>query len=181
MTADGQVDDAAFRAALGCFASGVTVVSTRVDGIDHAMTASAFTSVSLRPPQVLLCASQRARFHAAVSVSGSWAVSILSEQGREASAWFAHTGRPLIGQFDGVPHHRSPSGLVLIDAALAWMECRTAAVHAGGDHSILVGDVQWAATAPSGDDDPLLYYRAHYGTIVRSPESEKTLQEGDGI
>lgn len=179
MTAAGNIDDKAFRAALGRFASGVTVMSTVVDGVDHAMTASAFTSVSIRPPQVLLCASHSARFHQAVAVSGRWAVSILSDRGREASAWFAHTGRPLAGQLDDVPHHRSPSGLALIDAGLAWMECRTAAVHDGGDHSIIVGAVEWAAVSDSEDDDPLLYYRSHYGTIVRSPDNEKTLQEGD--
>jgi len=180
------VDDEAFRAALGRFASGVTVVSsvdTSVEpAVDHAMTASAFMSVSIRPPQVLLCASRKARFHAAVLQSGRWAVSILSDRGRESSAWFAHTGRPLLGQFDRVAHHRSPSGLVLIDAALAWMECRTIAVHEGGDHSILIGGVEWAAVSDSEPaDDPLLYYRSHYGTIVRSEESEKTLQEGDGV
>jgi flavin reductase (DIM6/NTAB) family NADH-FMN oxidoreductase RutF len=175
------MDDGAFRAALGRFASGVTVVSTVADGIDHAMTASAFTSVSLRPPQVLLCVSRSTRFHEAVNVSGRWAVSILSDRGRESSAWFAHSGRPLLGQFDHVPHHRSPSGLALVDAGLAWMECRTVAIHDGGDHRILVGEVEWAAVAESEVDDPLLYYRAHYGTIVRSPESEKTLQEGDGV
>jgi flavin reductase (DIM6/NTAB) family NADH-FMN oxidoreductase RutF len=175
------VDDAAFRAALGRFASGVTVVSTNDAGVDHALTASAFTSVSLRPPQVLMCPSRTTRFHDPAVASGRWAVSILADRGRECSAWFAHTGRPLIGQFDHVPHHRSPSGLVLIDAALAWMECRTVAVHDGGDHSILVGAVEWAAVAEGVEDDPLLYYRSHYGTIVRSPESEKTLQAGDGV
>jgi flavin reductase (DIM6/NTAB) family NADH-FMN oxidoreductase RutF len=173
------VDDAAFRAALGRFASGVTIVSTVDAGLDHAMTASAFTSVSLRPPQVLLCASRTARFHQAVGSSGRWAVSILSERGRECSAWFARTGRPLMGQFDKVPHHRSPRGFPLIDASLAWMECRTVEAYEGGDHSILVGAVEWAAVAENDSDDPLLYYRSHYGTIVRSPESEKTLQEGD--
>ena len=181
MTVGASIDDAAFRAALGRFASGVTVVSTVASGVDHAMTASAFTSVSLRPPQVLLCASRTARFHEAVESSQLWAVSILADRGRECSAWFAHTGRPLIGQFDRVPHHRSPSGIALVDAALAWMECRTVAVHDGGDHSILVGAVEWAAVTEDSEDDPLLYYRSHYGTIVRSPESEKTLQEGDGV
>lgn len=175
------VDDQAFRAALGRFASGVTIVSSRDEGIDHAMTASAFMSVSINPPQVLLCASRRSRFHGAVMTSGRWAVSILSEEGRDSSAWFAHTGRPLIGQFDGVAHHRSPGGLVLIDSALAWMECRTVAVHDGGDHSILIGSVEWADVSDAGTDDPLLYYRSTYGSIVRSDLNEKALQEGDGV
>ena len=172
----GTVDQAAFRGALGRFASGVTVVTTVIDGVDHAMTASAFTSVSLEPPQVLVCSQRTSRFHDAVMESGVWGVSILSDRGRAASAWFAHSGRPLEGQFDDVPHHRSPLGLPLLDTALAWLECRTIGAHDGGTHSILVGEVTWAGVQVD-NDDPLLYYRSHYGTIVRSPESEKTFYE----
>ena len=174
----GTVDQTAFRGALGRFASGVTVVTTVMDGVDHAMTASAFTSVSLEPPQVLVCSQRRSRFHDAVMESGIWGVSILSDRGRAASAWFAHSGRPLEGQFDDFPHHRSPLGLPLLDAALAWLECRTIGAHDGGTHSILVGEVTWAGVR-ANDDDPLLYYRSHYGTIVRSPQSEKTFYESD--
>jgi flavin reductase (DIM6/NTAB) family NADH-FMN oxidoreductase RutF len=172
----GTVDQSAFRGALGRFASGVTVVTTVIDGVDHAMTASAFTSVSLEPPQVLVCSQRTSRFHDAVMESGVWGVSILSDRGRAASAWFAHSGRPLEGQFDDFPHHRSPLGLPLLDAALAWLECRTIGAHDGGTHSILVGEVTWAGVQDD-DDDPLLYYRSHYGTIVRSPQSEKTFYE----
>lgn len=169
-----QIDDRAFRDALGRFASGVTVVTTVLDGVDHAMTASAFTSVSLAPPQVLVCSHRTSRFHEAVLESGLWGVSILAESGMEASAWFADRGRPLEDQLAGIAHHRGPSGVALLDNALAWLECRTSAVHDGGDHSIIVGDVIGAAVT-DGADDPLLYYRSHYGTIVRRPESEKTI------
>ncbi len=170
------VDQTAFRGALGRFASGVTVVTTVLDGVDHAMTASAFTSVSLDPPQVLVCSDRVSRFHEAVLQSGVWGVSILSDRGRAASAWFAHRGRALEGQFDGIPHHRGALGVPLLDTSLAWLECRTIAEHDGGDHTILIGEVTWAAVQEE-DDDPLLYYRSHYGTIVRSPESEKSLYE----
>jgi len=176
-----SVDQEQFRAALGRFASGVTVVTTVEHGVDHAMTASAFTSVSLEPPQVLICAHRTSRFHEAVLATGVWAVSILSDRGRVESAWFAHRGRPLEGQMERSDHHRSPSGLPVLDASLAWMECRTTAMHDGGDHTIIVGDVVWAQTADRDDDDPLLYYRSHYGTIVRSEQSEKTLQADDGV
>ena len=171
------VDQTAFRGALGRFASGVTVVTTVIDGVDHAMTASAFTSVSLEPPQVLVCSQRSHRFHDAVLESGIWGVSILSERGRAASAWLAQQGRALEGQLDRVPHRRGALGVSLLDESLAWLECRTIAVHDGGTHSIIVGEVTWAAVNDQ-DDDPLLYYRSHYGTIVRSPESEKSLSEG---
>lgn len=171
-----DVDQKAFRGALSRFASGVTVVTTVVDGVDHAMTASAFTSVSLEPPIVLVCSDKRSRFNEAVHESGMWAVSILSEAGRDDSAWFANRGRKLENQFDEIASHRSPSGLPLIDASLAWLECETTEIHDGGDHSIILGRVLWAAV-DEAPDDPLLYYRSHYGTIVRSAESEKTILE----
>src|SRR6187551_1696115 len=91
------VDSDAFRRAVGHFATGVTVVTARVDGIDHAMTASAFTSVSLDPVLVLVCVDKEARFRDAVLESGQWGVSVLSVAGRQAADWFATKGRPLIG------------------------------------------------------------------------------------
>lgn len=172
------VDQPTFRAALGRFGSGVTVVSTVLDGVDHLMTASAFTSVSLDPPMVLVCSHRTSRFHDAVMDSGIWGVSILAEGGMKSSAWFAHRGRTLDDQLVGVAHHRGPSGVALLDESLAWMECETHAVHDGGDHSIIVGRVIGAGVLEDADD-PLLYYRSRYGTIVRLDESEKTVFEGD--
>ncbi|MRJ76636.1 flavin reductase [Aeromicrobium sp. SMF47] len=172
------VDPSAFRGALGRFASGVTVVTTVLDGVDHAMTASAFSSVSLDPPLVLVCSHKSSRFHDAVLASGIWGVSILAEEGIAASAWFAHRGRPLATQFDDVPHRRGESGVVLLDQSLSWLECRTETVVDGGDHSVIIGAVVGAGVQDDLDD-PLLYYRSHYGTIVRLPESEKTVYGRD--
>ena len=171
------VDQATFRGALGRFASGVTVVTTVLEGVDHAMTASAFTSVSLDPPLVLVCSHKASRFHDAVLDSAIWGVSILAEEGTAASAWFAHKGRPLETQFEGIPHHRGTSGVVLLEQSLAWLECTTTTVVDGGDHTILVGSVTGAGVRDD-IDDPLLYYRSHYGTLVRLPESEKTVYGG---
>ncbi len=170
------VDQVAFRGALGRFASGVTIVSTTLDGIDHAMTASAFTSVSLEPPLVLMCSHKTSRFHDAVLTSGLWGVSILAEESSEASAWFADRGRALEDQFAGIEYHRGGLGVPLLDESLAWLECRTTAVHDGGDHTIIVGMVSDAGFRDD-IDDPLLYYRSHYGTIIRSEENEKSLRE----
>ncbi|HEV2239407.1 MAG TPA: flavin reductase, partial [Streptosporangiaceae bacterium] len=74
------VDPAAFRRAAGEFPTGIVVVSTSLDGTGHAMTVSAFTSVSLEPVLVLFCAEKIARFHDAVLEAGFWAVSVLDEQ-----------------------------------------------------------------------------------------------------
>src|SRR6266566_2971759 len=91
------------------------------------------------------------QFHDAVLAAGSWAVSVLAEDGEKTARWLATRGRPLDGQLDGVAHHPGPvTGAPLLDNALATLECQTAAVYDGGDHSIIVGQV----TAVDGPADP---------------------------
>ena len=157
-----SVEEADFRRAVGHFGSGVTVVTTQVGTFDHAMTASAFCSVSLEPPMVLVCVDKEARFHDAVLEAGFWAVSILSAQGRPAADWLAHKGRPLVGQLDRYPHHRDVTGAALLDGSLAFLECTTKAVYDGGDHDIVLGSVV-SAVVGARDADALLYHRSHYG------------------
>ena len=153
------VEGASFRRAAGQFASGIVVVSTRGG---HAMTVSAFASVSLDPPLVLFCAEKIARFHDAVLAEGAWAVSVLAEDDEKTARWLATRGRPLDGQLDGVAHHPGPvTGAPVLDDALAALECRTTAVHDGGDHSIVVGEVL-AVTEPRAGGGPLLHYAGQY-------------------
>ncbi len=158
------VDEGEFRAALARFATGVIVVSARTDR-DHAMTASAFSSVSLDPPLVLVCVESAARFHEAIVDSGVWGVSILPREHRPVAQWLSRPGRPLVGQFDQVPHHRGRLGMVLIDDALATLECRTTAVHPAGDHSIVVGEVLSVGIADR-PEDALVYFRSQYGSLA---------------
>lgn len=156
------LDPDVFRAVAGRWATGVTVVSTVVDDLDHAMTANAFTTVSLDPLLVLVCVERDARFHEAVVQSGTWAVSVLEASARAASDWLATRGRPLHGQLDRVPFRRGAhTGAALLDHAIATMECRTTGVHEAGDHDIVVGEVLSLAT-PMPDGDPLVYYRGRY-------------------
>lgn len=162
---DPSVDVDAFRRAVGHFATGVTVATTVVGVTDHAMTASAFTSVSLDPVLVLLCVDRDARFRDAVLESGVWAVSILSADDRRAAEWFAMKGRPLIGQLDRFPHHRGHTGAALLDGACSWVECRTTAVHDGGDHDIVLGAVLRAEQGRR-DASPLVYHRGRYGGLA---------------
>ena len=156
-----DVDQADFRRATGQFPGGIVVVTTSAG---HAMTVSAFASVSLEPPLVLFCAEKIARFHNAVLAAGSWSASILAEDGEKTARWLATRGRPLDGQLDGVAHHAGPvTGAPLLDGALATLECRTTAVYDGGDHSIIVGEVV-AADSPAGPParGPLVHYAGRY-------------------
>jgi flavin reductase (DIM6/NTAB) family NADH-FMN oxidoreductase RutF len=153
------VDHVSFRQAVGQFASGIVVVSTEGG---HAMTVSAFSSVSLDPPLVLFCAEKVARFHDAVLEAGSWAVSVLAEDAEKTARWLATRGRPLDGQFDGLPTHPAPvTGAPVLSDALAVLECTTTAVHDAGDHSIVVGAVV-AVTGPADGRGPLLHYAGRY-------------------
>ncbi|WP_020580263.1 flavin reductase family protein [Actinopolymorpha alba] len=167
------VDAAAYRAALARYASGVTIVTTRLDGDDRAMTATAFTSVSLAPPLVLVCVEKAARFHDAVLASGIWAVSVLAAgaESEQVASRLATRGRPLSGQFGGIATHRSLTGAPLLTDAIARLECRTWAVYDGGDHSILVGLVvsTEAGTPGDGPDNPaaLVYYSGGYHPVPR--------------
>jgi flavin reductase (DIM6/NTAB) family NADH-FMN oxidoreductase RutF len=157
------VDPATFRRAAGQFATGIVVIATSLDGVGHAMTVNAFTSVSLDPLRVLFCAEKIARFHDSVLAGGTWAVSVLDEDSEKIARWLALRGRPLDGQLDGVPHHPGAvTGAPILDGALSAIECRTTAVHDGGDHSIVVGVVV-GVTEPSPEPrGPLLYHAGRY-------------------
>jgi flavin reductase (DIM6/NTAB) family NADH-FMN oxidoreductase RutF len=157
-----EADPAVFRRAVGRFATGITVLTAVENGVDHAMTVSAFTSVSLEPLLVLVCVETEARFHEAVSRVGLWSVSVLDASARPVADWLATRGRPLHDQLDRVPHHRSAlTGAALLDQASAWLECRTYAMHPGGDHSILVGEVLGVRLG-SPDTGSLVYHRSTY-------------------
>jgi flavin reductase (DIM6/NTAB) family NADH-FMN oxidoreductase RutF len=159
-------DAAAFRRVAGQFPTGIVVVTASVGGTDHAMTVSAFTSVSLDPLLVLFCAEKIARFHDAVIEAGCWAVSVLSEDSEKTARWLATRGRPLEGQLDTIAHSPGPlTGTPILDEALAAMECRTTAVHDGGDHSIVVGEVL-GVTELAGDSGPLVYHSGRYRRLA---------------
>ena len=157
------MDPGTYRKVVGRFATGVAIVTTRLGDVDHAMTVNSFTSVSLEPLLVLFCAEKLARFHDAVLEAGVWGVSVLPASMEDASRFFAHRGRPLNGQLATWPHHRGESGVALFDGAIATVEAATSAVHDGGDHSIVVGEVT-ALDIPA-DGAPLLYHEGRYKSL----------------
>ncbi|NUR86687.1 MAG: flavin reductase [Nonomuraea sp.] len=157
------MDPGNYRKVVGRFATGVAIVTTALDGVDHAMTVNSFTSVSLDPLLVLFCAEKVARFHDAVIGAGVWGVSVLPASMEDTSRFFAHRGRPLNGQLARWAHHRGDSGVALFDGALATVEVATTAVYDGGDHSIVLGRVT-ALQTPS-DGPPLLYHDGQYKTL----------------
>jgi flavin reductase (DIM6/NTAB) family NADH-FMN oxidoreductase RutF len=159
------LDALEYRRVVGRFATGVTVVTTVHDGVHHAMTCNSFTSVSLEPVLVLFCPEKIARFHDAVLTSGSWAVSVLGEEQEHLSRHFAARGRSLDGQFDGLPHSVGRlTGAVLLDGALAALECRTVSTTDAGDHTVVIGEVL-SLGLPDATAAPLIYYEGRYHSI----------------
>lgn len=148
-----------FKAAMGRFATGVTVVTTVADGLDHAMTANSLVSVSLDPILVMISVQRDSRFHEAVTKSGFYGVSILSRDQEEASRWFAQRGRSLENQLCDFPFTRGETGTALLTNSLAVMECRTRQTIPAGDHDILLADV---VAVSSTEADPLIYFRKGY-------------------
>jgi flavin reductase (DIM6/NTAB) family NADH-FMN oxidoreductase RutF len=159
----GSIAPGEFRTALGRFGSGITIMSTLQDGVAHAMTANAFTSVSLDPPLVLVCVDKGVRMHDAVLDCGFWAVSVLADSQRPIADRFAKSGRDLHSQFDGIGTTPGPkTGCLLIEGALSWLECRTWATYDGGDHTIVVGEVLSLGTGEVADPAALIYYAGQY-------------------
>lgn len=154
------MDPAQFRELMGRFATGVTVLT--VNGPDErplGMTASSLASVSLVPPLVSVCIDHQAELHDRILAAEVFVVNILESRQEALSRRFAdrHEDR-----FEGVGYHRSPDGLVLLDAALAHLECDRFASYPGGDHTIIIGRVIGGST---GEGRPLLYYRGGYGSL----------------
>lgn len=149
-----------FRAALSRFPSGVTVVTTRDgDGRFHGITVSAFCSLSLGPPRVLICVEKTTGSHLALESSKAFVVNILSADQREVSERFAST---VENKFNVPEFESGIDGIPVLLGCLATLECRVTDAFDGGDHSIFVGEVERTAIH---DGDPILYFRGDYRSI----------------
>lgn len=156
------IDGDLFRSVLGRFASGVTVITTHdAEGRDHGMTASAFSSLSLEPPLVLVCIANDATMAPVLAGADSFAVNVLTDAQEALSRRFA--GK-IDDRFAGIGFSRSEFGDVLLDDVLCWVQCRVEARYPAGDHVIVVGRVD---SADVRDARPLMYYRGGYAQLER--------------
>jgi len=160
------LDEARFRRAMAQFATGVTVVTTAMEGRLYGLTVNAFCSLSLDPPLTLVCVDQLSRSQHLIGESGCFAVNILSWQQQFLADRFA--GRaPLVNTaFDGVPYVTGATGAPILKGAAAWADCRLLQSTAAGDHVIFVGNVvaaDWDET-----QEPLLFYQSRFARL-RSP------------
>lgn len=146
-----------FRHALSRFASGVTVITT-IDaaGRRHGITVSAFCSVSLEPPLILICIEKSTASHHALEENESFVVNILREDQQHYSDQFASH---LPDKFHGIKFDENEKGIPVLNDVLANLECRRANAHDNGDHTIYIGAIERATIR---DGKPLVYFHGNY-------------------
>jgi flavin reductase len=152
---------AEFRKAMGCFATGVTIITLDLEGEVQGMTANAFSSVSLDPPLLLVCVDHGARTHAHMHAKKRFGINILAAHQREISEYYArlvhtheHAEEEAGARFD-----RTGKGTPILHGALAYLECRLQSAQDAGDHTIFIAEVEEVVVR---EGEPLLFFRGKY-------------------
>ena len=157
------MDQKAFRGAMGSFATGVSVITTRDAGGPHGITVNSLTSVSLDPCLLLVCLKRGSITAAAIRQSGEFVVNLLAHDQGDLARRFAKS-RDANGarddRFDGTAYVYSDSGLPVLSDSLGHVCCTLDRVHESGDHDILIGQAHSCAQSAG---EPLLFYRGGFG------------------
>lgn len=153
-----------FRKAMGCFATGVTIITVDLDGEVHGMTANAFASVSLDPMLVLVCVDHSTRTHAHLHAKRRFGINVLGEDQRPISEYYARPERTHENaEADaGARFDRTAHGTPMLHGALAYLECRLQSAEQAGDHTIFIAEVEDVVVR---DGDPLLFFRGKYRQV----------------
>ena len=148
-----------FRDALGCFATGVTVITAASDQGGIGMTANSFSSISLDPPLVLWSPAKTSKRYAWFRDAQHFAIHVMRSEQKHVALEFARRG----DAFDLFPMTLSDQGVPLLEDCLARFECTTSAMHDGGDHAIMVGYVD---SVLLNEGTPLVFAQSSYGGFV---------------
>ncbi len=156
------IDNHEFKNALKLWASGVSIVTANSAEGEQGMTATSFVSVSMDPPQILVCINDSAETGTAIMHDKKFAVSILTADQQQASNEFAG-GSSMQERFANVAWHKGELGLPVLDEALASMECTVVQQVRAGTHWVVIGEIQ-STQCQSGD--PLLYFNSSYRNVA---------------
>ena len=156
------IDADAFRAAMGSWPSGVTIITSRSGDQIHGMTVSDFSGVSLDPPLALVCASKTSVTTELIQSGRCFGVNVLREDQDALSNKFA-SKKDEFRRFEGVETFEEKTGAPLLADALVNLDCRVVAVHEAGDHLLCVGEIEASRV---GEGEPLLYFRGGYGQFA---------------
>ncbi|MFC9326842.1 flavin reductase family protein [Kitasatospora sp. NPDC057015] len=150
-----------FRDVLGRFTTGIVLVAAQTADGPAGMAANSFTSVSLDPPLIALCAAYSSTTWPAVRRAGGFAITILGEQHEEVCRTFATRGAD---RFAGRDWHRSPAGHPVLADGLGWLDCAIETIHPAGDHELVVARaVEWSSTSPGS---PLIFHSGRYARLA---------------
>lgn len=154
------LDQMDYRSIIGHFPTGVTVITTAAGEEMQGMTANAISSLSLDPLMVLVCIDKDSHTHRVLERGGVFAVNILGQHQEEVSRLFARHAEPELNSLRGQRFVLGETGAPILEDCLAFLECRVAYVHEGGDHSIFLGEVVDGRMV--SDVSPLVFYRGKY-------------------
>ena len=156
------IDPQQFRSVLAQWTSGVAIVTSQHEGRVQGMTVSAFSSVSLEPPLVLVCADKSSNTNEIIQTSKVLGVSVLAEDQQDLSRRFS-SKKDEERRFEGLACSPGSTGCPRIPGALAWLDCRVVQAVEAGDHVVYIAEVD---SAQVSDGRPLLYFRSHYVKLV---------------
>ncbi|MDK2777406.1 MAG: flavin reductase family protein [Pseudomonadota bacterium] len=156
------IDPKRFRAALGHYASGITVITSLIDDQPVGFTCQSFYSVSTNPPLVSFSVMSRSYSYPEIRRAGRFAVNILSAEQVGISNQFARQGTD---KWQGIDWQTSPSGNPVITDSLYWLDCEIHAEYAAGDHLIVIGEVTGLHTQEAAGQ-PLLYFKGQYCNLA---------------
>jgi flavin reductase (DIM6/NTAB) family NADH-FMN oxidoreductase RutF len=179
-----------FRQVMGCFPTGVTVVTTQHEGILGGLTVNAFCSVSLNPPLVLVCVDLFSTTLDLIHESQRFAVNMLTEEQESISRCFATRSESRFNRFCEANYHEVATGAPILDGVLAFVDARVVAEYPGGDHTIFLGQVEAMGTngkvifaddelarqnasllnnnGTARDKEPLTFFRGRYRQLAES-------------
>jgi flavin reductase (DIM6/NTAB) family NADH-FMN oxidoreductase RutF len=168
------VESGNLRRVCGLFVTGVTVITTGVDGHAVGATVNSFTSVSLDPPLVLFCIHRESRLRAELREAGRFGVNFLARRQERLARAFA---KRLTANFEHVAHHHSALGVPILSEALAYLACDIVDEFPGGDHTIVVGAVAELGI-PQRRQEPLIFFEGSFGALEDELRAVNSIWDG---
>ena len=157
------IEPVSFREALGHYASGITVITSQLDGEPIGFTCQSFYSVSTSPPLVSFSVMASSASYPKIRQAGRFVVNILSDEQAGISNQFARKGTD---KWHAVEWQQSPLGNPIIAGSLHWLDCEIHAEHTAGDHLIVIGEVKALSLQATPVTQPLLYFKGQYCNIA---------------
>ena len=159
-----MLDKHVLRQVMGQFATGITVVTTHLNGKNYGFTANSFTSASLEPPLVLFCLNKTSEGCQEFIESGCFAINILAHNQTEISNRFANSKLEPHQRFEGLAIEQAKTGSPILQNTMGWFDCQLKTHYDGGDHWIFIGEV--VDLFRSEENEPLIYFGGKYRSLA---------------